>query len=68
MDKSLNKIRHERSKRDFPGLKLEDDEFVEFAFSRSKICLLLIQSGLPNHQYNFRLCLASVYLNCRHVM
>ncbi|MBR3137781.1 PH domain-containing protein [Candidatus Saccharibacteria bacterium] len=42
MDKSLNKIRHERSKRDFPGLKLEDDEFVEFAFSRSKICLLLI--------------------------
>ena len=45
MDKSLNKIRHERSKRDFPGLKLEEDEYVEFAFSRAKICLLLILGG-----------------------
>lgn len=42
MDKSLAKIRHERSKKDFPGLKLEDDEYVEFAFKRAKICLLLI--------------------------
>ena len=42
MDKSLAKIRHERSKKDFPGLKLEEDEYVEFAFKRAKICLLMI--------------------------
>lgn len=45
MDESLAKIRHERSKKDFPSLKLEDDEYVEFAFSRAKICLLLILGG-----------------------
>ncbi len=42
MDEGLNKIRHERSKKDFPSLKLEDDEFVEFAFSRARIYLLLV--------------------------
>ena len=45
MDESLAKIRHERSKKDFPGLRLEDDEYVEFAFKRAKICLLLIFGG-----------------------
>ena len=45
MDESLTKIRHERSKRDFPGLKLEDDEYVEFAFKRAHICLLAIIVG-----------------------
>lgn len=42
MEESLVKIRHERSKKDFPTLKLEDDEYVEFAFRRAKICLLMI--------------------------
>lgn len=42
MDESLANIRHERSKKDFPALKLEDNEYVEFAFSRAKICYLLI--------------------------
>lgn len=42
MDESLANIRHERSKKDFPALKLEDGEYVEFAFSRAKICYLLI--------------------------
>ena len=42
MDESLVKIRHERSKKDFPGLKLAEDEYVEFVFRRAKICLLLI--------------------------
>ena len=42
MDQSLAKIRHERSKKDFPGLKLEDDEYVEFAFRRAKVCLFMI--------------------------
>ncbi len=42
MDESLVKIRHERSKKDFPGLKLEDDEYVELAFRRAKICLIMI--------------------------
>ena len=42
MDKSLIKIRHERSKKDFPGLKLEDDEYVEFAFRRTKTYLFMI--------------------------
>jgi hypothetical protein len=46
MDESLAKIRHERSKKDFPGLRLEDDEYVEFAFKRAKICLLLIFGGV----------------------
>lgn len=42
MDKPLAKIRHERSKKDFPGLRLEDDEYVEFAFKRAKICIMMI--------------------------
>ena len=46
MDESLAKIRHDRSKRDFPGLRLEDDEYVEFVFKRAKVCLLLIWGGL----------------------
>lgn len=46
MDESLAKIRHERSKKDFPGLRLEDDEYVEFAFKRARICLFLIFGGV----------------------
>lgn len=42
MDESLGKIRHERSVKDFPFLKLEDDEYVEFAFKRAKVCLMRI--------------------------
>lgn len=45
MDENLAKIRHERSKKDFPGLRLEEGEYVEFAFSRAKIILLLILGG-----------------------
>lgn len=45
MDENLLKIRHERSKKDFPGLKLEEDEYVEFAFKRAKICLWMIIFG-----------------------
>lgn len=46
MDEGLAKIRNARSKKDFPFLKLEDDEYVEFAFSRAKICLFLIYAGI----------------------
>ena len=46
MDTNLAKIRHERSLKDFPFLKLEDDEYVEFAFSKAKICLLMILGGI----------------------
>lgn len=42
MDENLVKIRHARSEKDFPFLKLEDDEYVEFAFKRAKICYMLI--------------------------
>lgn len=42
MDENLAKIRHERSKKDFPGLKLDEGEYVEFFFKRAKICLKLI--------------------------
>lgn len=42
MEESLVKIRHERSKKDFPRLKLEEDEYIEFAFDRAKICLMMI--------------------------
>ncbi len=45
MDESLVKIRHERSKKDYPGLRLEDDEYVEFVFKRASICLFLILGG-----------------------
>lgn len=46
MDENLANIRHERSKKDFPALKLEDGEYVEFAFSRAKICYALIWGGV----------------------
>ena len=46
MDEGLVKIRHARSKKDFPFLKLEDDEYVEFAFSRAKVCLFMIFGGV----------------------
>ena len=39
MDDSLVKVRHERSQKDFPNIRLEEDEYVEFAFLRAKICL-----------------------------
>lgn len=42
MDQNLTNIRHARSVKDFPGLKLEDGEYVEFAYTRAKICLFLI--------------------------
>lgn len=42
MDGNLAKIRHERSKRDFPDLKLDDGEYVEFYFKRAKVCLWMI--------------------------
>ncbi|MBQ1540269.1 hypothetical protein IIZ72_01770 [Candidatus Saccharibacteria bacterium] len=42
MDENLLKIRHERSKKDFPFLTLEDDEYVEFAFMRAKVCYMMI--------------------------
>lgn len=45
MDESLAKIRHERSKKDFPGVSLEEGEYIEFAFSRAKIILALILGG-----------------------
>ena len=46
MDTNLAKIRHERSLKDFPGLKLEDGEYVEFAFIRARVCLGMIFGGL----------------------
>lgn len=45
MDKALVKIRHERSKKDFPKLELEEDEYVEFFFRRAKVCLAMIWGG-----------------------
>lgn len=46
MEEGLAKIRNARSKKDFPFLKLEDDEYVEFAFLRAKVCLFLIYAGI----------------------
>lgn len=45
MNESFTNIRHERSKKDFPHLKLEDGEYVELAFSRAKIYLMAILGG-----------------------
>lgn len=45
MDENLAKIRHERSKKDFPDLRIDEDEYVEFAFRRAKVCLMMIICG-----------------------
>ena len=46
MDENLAKIRHDRSVKDFPDLRLEEDEYVEFAFRRANVCLMLIIFGV----------------------
>ena len=46
MDESLTQIRHERSRKDFPYLRLEEDEYVEFAFKRARVCLFMILGGV----------------------
>ncbi len=46
MDETIANIRHERSKKDFPALKLEDGEYVEFALSRAKVCYILIWASV----------------------
>lgn len=46
MDENLAKIRHERSMKDFPSLKLDEDEYVEYVFTRAKVCLIMIIVGL----------------------
>jgi len=45
MNEALKNVRHARSKKDFPHLKLEEGEYVELAFSRAKICLTAIMIG-----------------------
>ena len=46
MDENLVKVRHERSVRDFPELKLEDDEYVEFSVTRSRTYLFMMFLGI----------------------
>ena len=46
MDESLTEIRHERSKKDFPKIAFEDGEYIEFVFSRAKVCLMMIWGGV----------------------
>ena len=41
-DENLSNIRHERSKKDFPALKLDEGEYVEYVFSRARICYAAI--------------------------
>ena len=42
MKSSLVRIRHARSKKDFPFLSLEEGEYVELAITRSKVGLIMI--------------------------
>lgn len=42
MKEDVVKLRHERSLKDYPGLALEDDEYVELEINRSKAGLVLI--------------------------
>ena len=42
MKKELIKLHHARSAKDFPELKLEENEFVELAISRSKLGVVLM--------------------------
>lgn len=67
MDEGLTKIRHDRSKKDFPFLKLEDDEYVEFAFTRAKVCLALIFGGLAAGIIFILLAFLIVILNQQYV-
>lgn len=46
MDENLVKVRHERSVKDFPELKLEEDEYVVFSITRAKVCLFMVFIGL----------------------
>ncbi|MBQ3430411.1 PH domain-containing protein [Candidatus Saccharibacteria bacterium] len=45
MKTSLARIRHARSKQEFPFLPLEEGEYVELAIERSKLGLVLIWAG-----------------------
>lgn len=45
MKKDLAQLRHARSEKDFPGIDLEEDEYVELAIDRSKWGLVLIWAG-----------------------
>lgn len=45
MKKSLVRIRHARSKKDFPFLSLEEGEYVELLITRSKFGLILLWVG-----------------------
>lgn len=42
MDENLAKIRHERSKKDFPEVKFEEGEYIEYALYRTKTYLMAI--------------------------
>ena len=42
MKKTLEELRHARSKKDFPFLSLEKEEYVELVITRSKISLIFI--------------------------
>lgn len=42
MKKTLEELRHARSKKDFPFLSLEDNEYVELVITRSKISLIFV--------------------------
>lgn len=46
MKMDLADLRHARSRKDFPELTLENDEYVELAVSRSKVGLVLIWGGV----------------------
>lgn len=63
MDEALTQIRHARSAKDFPYLKLEDDEYVEFAFKRAKICLAVIFGGVTGGLALILLAFLMVLLN-----
>ncbi len=45
MKKDLVRLRHARSTKDFPGLKLESDEYVELSIRRSPVGLILMWTG-----------------------
>lgn len=45
MKKELLKLRHNRSRHDFPNLNLEEGEYVELLIRRSRIGLILIWTG-----------------------
>lgn len=63
MKEDVIKLRHERSLKDYPGLALEDDEFVELEIKRSRAGLVLIWGAVVLLSIVMAVCIAVLGLS-----